>query len=310
MLKKKYSVENWSEYNQILKTRGSLTIWFSEEVVEKWKSPTKTGKQGRPETYSNQMILTCLMIKNLFKLPYRQTVGFIESIFEKMNMKHIKVPFFTQLQKRAAQMKVPLLRIKSNGPNHLIVDSSGMKIAGEGEWKCRTHGKAKRRKWIKVHIGVDEEDQEVSSAVVSTSNVMDFEVLGEIIDCAGEGVKKVIGDGIFDNFESYKICHEKKIRLLSPPRSNAAIAKDLPLHLLLRNEHIKIIKDIGKKRWKQESNYHKRSLVETAFSRLKRILGEKVYSKKFDTIANEVIVKLNVLNFMTHLGMPETVVVA
>jgi hypothetical protein len=295
-----YKVRNWREYNRALKERYSLTIWVHEDARKGWAAEP-TGRRGRPFTYGDVVIEVCLRVRSLFRLPLRGVEGFMRSIEDWTNM---PVPDYTILSRRAHRLNVNLDIVPRNEPVHLVVDSSGLKIYGEGEWKVRTHGVGKRRTWRKIHIGVDEATGRVLVAELTKADVADCDVLPRMLRQLESPVSKVGGDGAYDKKKDYRAIARIGARAIIPPRCDAvANARGRPS---ARDENIKRIDRIGLKRWKVESGYHRRSLVETAFSRLKRIFGGGLRSRIFGNQRTEAMTELSVMNKMTSLGMPDS----
>ena len=158
--KTQYRIRNWSEYNAALKNRGSLTFWVEEEVLKGWLNEQKTGKRGASPSYSALAIATMSTIGSVFDLPGRQTQGFMESLFALMGVE-LTVPDHSTVSRRLGKLSVSLPIIKRQAARHLVVDSTGIKVYGEGEWKVRQHGYSKRRTWRKLHLGVDETTGEI-----------------------------------------------------------------------------------------------------------------------------------------------------
>lgn len=147
-----YRTTNWRAYNAALKQRGSLRIWFDPEM--EWLA-VPSGRRGRPATFSDAAIQTCLMLKALFGLPLRQTTGLVESLL-KLAKLDWPVPDFSTLCRRQNDLTVTIPYRPSTGALHLLVDSTGIKARGEGEWCCRKHGASRPRQWAKVHLGIDD----------------------------------------------------------------------------------------------------------------------------------------------------------
>lgn len=141
-----YKTRNWPAYNEALKRRGSLTIWFDPAMT--WDA-APTGKRGRQPDYSDAAIQTCLTMKVLFGMALRQTTGFVESLLRLIGLDWA-VPDFSTLSRRQKTLKVNIPYRGSDGPLHLLVDSTGIKVEGEGEWNARKHGGTKRRVWRKI----------------------------------------------------------------------------------------------------------------------------------------------------------------
>jgi hypothetical protein len=296
-----YRVRNWREYNQALKDRFSLTIYIDKGLDKQWK-PDPTGKRGRPYEYSDYVIQCCLTIRSLFHLPLRGVEGFMSSI---KKMTKMPVPDYTVMSRRAHKLQADLGKIKKGEPVHLVIDSSGLKIFGEGEWKVRAHGVGKRRTWRKIHIGIDEATGRVLVAELTKADKADCDVLPKMLKKVKTPVSKVGADGAYDKKKDYKAIAKIKAQAIIPPRCDAvANTKGKPS---ARDENIKRINKIGLKRWKKENGYHRRSLVETAFSRFKHIFGGDLRSRKFKNQEAEAMMKLSLMNKMTDLGMPVSV---
>jgi hypothetical protein len=155
--KDKYRVTNWSSYNKSLIGRGDITIWIEEEALDNWyyEGPDQ---QGAQYFYSDQCIECLLQLKAAFKLQYLQLEGFASSIIKLMYF-NIEIPSYTQICRRAKEINIDIEAPKSKTPMFLVIDSTGLKVYGEGEWKTRKHGISKRRTWRKLHLGVDEKNR-------------------------------------------------------------------------------------------------------------------------------------------------------
>jgi len=128
-----YKTTNWRSYNEALKLRGSLTIWFDPEM--RWEAKP-SGKRGRQQSYSDTAIQTCLTMKVLFGMALRQTTGFVASLLKLIGL-NWAVPDFSTLCRRQKERVVNIPYRGSDGPLHLLVDSTGIKAEGEGEWHAR-----------------------------------------------------------------------------------------------------------------------------------------------------------------------------
>jgi hypothetical protein len=151
--KTKYRVTNWAEYDRALVRRGDITLWISEEAVEGWK-PASSGNRGGQKKLSDHAIETALVPRLVFKLPLRQAEGFLRSILSLMDL-NLETPDHTTVSRCSQQLNVDLRRAAEDGPIHLIIDSTGLSIVGEGEWATVKHGGSGKRVWKKLHLGVD-----------------------------------------------------------------------------------------------------------------------------------------------------------
>jgi IS5 family transposase len=305
--KKQYRIRNWQKYNKALVNRGSLTIWFDEKSIAEWHNTQHSGQRGRPQDYSDTAIICALTLRNIFRLPLRATQGLVASLISLLQL-HITAPDYSTLCRRQSSLILPQYKSNHNKPLHLVVDGSGFKIYGEGEWKMRQHGKEKRRVWRKLHIAVDESSQDIVMAVISDSNVHDSEVLDLLLPLKEDiVVSQVTGDGAYDTHNCYNAAIKIGAKPCFPPRINAARNKPVDEAHRLRNRVVGSVRSKGLKKWKVKNNYHRRSLSETAFSRLKKIFGSSAASRAFENQVVELGLRCHILNRMNQLGMPDSV---
>jgi IS5 family transposase len=309
MAKPAYRIRNWSQYNDALVRRGSLTLWVDEASLGAWRyqGPTQRGAQFR---FSDSAIECLLTLRAVYHLTLRATEGLARSLFELMQT-DLPVPDYSTLCRRAGPVRITLPR-RATGPLHLILDSTGLKVHGEGEWKVRQHGYSKRRTWLKLHLAVDPETHEIQAAVVSEPGVTDEEAAPFLLGQVEGPIAGVWADGAYDRRAVYEELDRRGARAVIPPRRDAKIQRhgNTAGPRLARDENLRRIRRIGRKAWKEESGYHERSPGETAMSRMKTIFGPGVSSRKDTQRASEVGVRCRALNIMTHQGMPVTVRVA
>jgi hypothetical protein len=313
--KDKYRTRNWKEYSQSLVNRGSITFWFSEDAIAKWHSVERTGRPGRPDTYSDDAIRCGLMIKAVFRIALRALQGFVESLIDILGLELI-CPHYSVFSRRAKDLQIPLRKLLKPGENlNVIFDSTGVKVFGEGEWKVRKHGYSKRRTWRKVHVGMCADSGQVVVSAVTSNSVCDDEAMIYMME-ALEGVPlgDILGDGAYDTTDCREAIHDRGGRPVIPPDKNAKLQKRKPFPCLqARDEAVRRIQELGdegRALWKQEVGYHRRSRVETLMFRFKTILGDRLASRRESTQATEVVIKLDVLNRMTELGRPKSYRVA
>ena len=185
-----------------------------------------------------------------------------------------------------------------------MIDSSGLKVYGEGEWKVRVHGKAKRRTWLKLHISMDAETHQLTAASLTDKDVLDRNALAGLLEQTVSEVERVCADGAYDFEQCYRAIKKRQAVAVIPPREDAVVRGKSPFEQ--RDENVREIKSQGRKEWKRESTYHRRSLVETAFFRLKTIFSERLRSRRMDTQTTEARIRCMAMNRMTSLGMPES----
>lgn len=298
-----YKTRNWPAYNKALKRRGSLTIWFDPAMT--WEA-APTGKRGRQPEYSEAAIQTCLTMKVLFGMALRQTTGFIESLLRLVCLVWA-VPDFSTLSRRQKTLSVNIPYRGSDGPLHLLVDSTGIKVEGEGEWNARKHGGSKRRVWRKIHIGIDEKTLEIRAAEFTTSDVGDAPVLPELLDqiAPEQEIASVTADGAFDTRKCHNAIAARGAAAIIPPRKNAKPWKPDTPGAVARNEILRASKRLGRTIWRRWSGYHRRSRAETKMHCIK-LLGQRLMARDFDRQVAEFQVRVAVLNGFTALGTPIT----
>ena len=299
----KYRTLNWAEYNLSLKQRGSLSIWFDPQMA--WEAEA-SGLRGRQQTYSDAAIQACLTLKVLFSLPLRQTTGFVESLLRLVGLDWA-VPDFSTLCRRQRTLTVALPYRGSAGPLHLLIDSTGIKAEGEGEWNARKHGGSKRRRWRKIHIGIDEQTLEIRVIEATSSSIGDAPVLPDLINQIppDEEIGSVTADGAYDTRKCHDAIAARNAHAVIPPRKNAKLWKPDTPGARARNEAVRSSKYLGRALWRQLTGYHRRSRVETKMHCVK-LLGQCLSARDFDRQVAEIQIRAAILNGFTALGIPRT----
>jgi hypothetical protein len=288
---------NWREYNKKLVQRGSLTFLIDPKVMKTLGPKAQKKRKGRPLEFSGELILLLLMIKIHYKMPYRMLEGFARFFFEQF--KKMKVPTYSLTCKRAKGLSTKLPKLSSCRPQTVIVDATGIKVQGEGEWKVKVHGKGRPRKWIKMHVAIDERTQEIVGEVSTEATVDEGKAFPKVVQQVRGRPKLVIGDGAYDDRDVRDLIRKKGGKGLIPPPSNAVChGTDLE-----RDDAIKMIRVFGgdkiaKSIWGKLSGYSRRALVETAFSRYKKMFGERAFSRTQERIILENRLKCVLLNKM------------
>ena len=192
--KARYKVTNWSAYEAGLRQRGSLTIWFSEEAVTAWRAAPRTTPGGQAR-YSDLAIETSLILRAVFHQPLRQTEGLVGSLLELMGL-DLPVPDHSTLSRRARTLAVAPQA--ASGPVHLLVDSTGVKLSGPGEWLVEKHGTQRRRAWRKLHLAVDAKTGTIVASTLTSKEVDDAAELGALLGQVDEPLAAVVADGAYD----------------------------------------------------------------------------------------------------------------
>lgn len=302
--KPRYRITNWRDYNRALVARGSITLWIDDEVLANWRA---TGGKGL--RYSDAAMLCALSLRAVFRLPLRQTQGFLLGLKLVLGLT-IDIPHYSSFCRRAATLEVPqFTRPAGSEPLHLAIDSTGLKVHGEGEWKVRTHGKDKRRVWRKLHLGVDTATGEIATHALTPSETHDGTELPGLLAQVEGAIAAVYADKAYDSFESHRAILARQAQPVIPPRKGAAIRPPPGLKNPTPTRGIAVarIAEIGRKAWKEETSYHRRSLAETAMGRYKAIIGPRLASRTFDRQEVEAAIGVHCINRFTALGMPVSV---
>jgi transposase len=302
--KGKYRVSNWPEYDAALIRRGSLTIWVTEEAVAAWHAPA-TGARGGQPIYADIAIETGLALRLVLHQPLRQTDGALRSIADLLNV-DIRIPDHTTFSRRGAGLTILPKRIERDEPLHLLVDSTGVKVYGEGEWLDEKHGVRSRRRWRKLHLGVDANTHEIVAVELTLDDVGDVSTIPDLLDQIERPVASMIGDGAYDGQAVYDAALKRhpEAAVIIPPRSTAVSSETASTQ---RDKHLEMITRHGRIGWQQRSGYSRRSRVETAMYRYKTIIGRRLHARTLPNQKTEAKIGCNVLNRMARLGMPVSI---
>jgi Transposase DDE domain len=301
--RQKHKVTNWREYDASLRQRGSLTVWFTDEAIAAWRAAPRTTRGGQP-WYSPLAILTALTLRAVFRLALRQTEGLIGSVLRLLGLE-LAVPDHSTLSRRAEALEVPRPRPDGDGePVHLLVDSTGLKLCGPGEWLAEKHGTRKRRSWKKLHLGVDAETGRILASELTGHDVDDGSRIGPLLDRVAGPVASLTGDGAYDQQGIYASVAERHPEAagIVPPRSTAVPSDTAEAAPTQRDRHLRFIAEHGRMGWQRASGYTKRARAEAAVSRFKRVIGDRLRSRTDRRRATEVDVAARALNRMLQLG--------
>jgi hypothetical protein len=304
-----YRVRNWTQYNAGLIARGDVTMWIDQSLFE--PSDTGVSRRGRPCVYPDAVIQMLLGLKQVFHLPLRALQGFAMSL-RRLAFAELPVPNYTTLSRRAQDLEVVLPAARPGEALHLVVDSTGLKVFGEGEWKVRKHGYSKRRTWRKVHLAMDARSGQICAALMTHQDVGDADVLPDLLDQLPHEtpVGIVGGDGAYDSKSSHAAIAARGAQPSIPPREGAMPWPEATPGAAWRNAAIDVIARSSRREWKKASGYHRRSLVENLMYRLKTLTGHSLWAREVGSQATEVAIRVGVLNRMTELARPQSVRVA
>jgi len=306
--KQRYRPANSAAYDAALRQRGSLTIWFTDAAIAAWKPEARTTRGGQPR-YSALAITTALTLRAVFRLALRQTEGLIGSIIALLGL-DLAVPDHSTLSRRAETLAVARPH-PSSGPIHLLVDSTGLKLCGPGEWLVEKHGTRTRRDWRKLHLGVDADTGRIVAATLTTSDVDDSSQVGSLLNQVNDPVASFTADGAYDQDGVYGEVtgRHPDAAVIVPPRSSAVPSGTAETAPTRRDQHLQLIAKRGRMAWQKASGYNWCALVEADISRLKRVIGDGLRSRTDRRRANEVAIAISVLNRMLDLGRPEYVLI-
>jgi len=297
--KTKYHVGNWPAYDRALVRRGDVTLWLAPEAIATWEAPG-VGKRGG-QLQSDLAIETALTLRLIFHLPLRQTEGFLTSIFWMLGL-DLSAPDHTTLSRRGQRLDLTLRRDLTDGGLHLIVDSTGLSISGEGEWAAVKHGGRGMRGWKKLHLGVDGTSVIVAHALTG-GHVDDATTAIDLIAAVDGDVSCVTADAAYDAIGIYEAAAARDAKVVIPPTRTATVSRRRP-RSPARDRTIRKVQAVGWRRWKKESGYHRQARVENAFFRYKSIIGDGLRARSPAGQETEAVLACNILNQMTQLGRP------
>jgi hypothetical protein len=301
-----YRVKNWREYEKSLRDRGDITFWVSQDAIDAW-TPQPNGKRGGQPVYSDLAIETALMLRLLFHLPLRQTEGFLGSILRLMGLDH-PCPDHTTLSRRNQTIEVR--RHSKNLPDgalSFIVDSTGLEICGQGEWHTKKHGDKYRKRWKKLHLGVDENGW-ILACMVTDSDCHDPSQVLDLLGQVDRPIRQFVADGIYDQELVYDAVdqHSPGATIIVPPRKDAVLSGAADGSASQRDRHIEAISKVGRFRWKRESGYYLQSHAENVVSRYKRIITGRLRAKRDESHAREALFACSILNRMREMGQAQS----
>jgi hypothetical protein len=306
--KARFNVTNWREYDASLRQRGSLTVWFTEEAIAAWKATPRTTRGGQRH-YSPLAILTGLTLKTVFHLALRQTEGLIGSILRLLRL-DLAVPDHSTLSRRAETLEVPRPRSSSGAEAvHLLVDSTGLKLWGAGEWLLEKHGTKTRRSWRGLHLGVDADSGQIHACLLTNHDSDDGAQVGPLLDQVEDALASFTGDGAYDQDNVAAAIAERHpdATIIVPPRSSAVPSDMADTAPTQGDRHLQHNTEHGLTAWQKASGYNLRARAETAMSRYKQVIGDGLRSHTDERRATEVNVAAHVLNRMLALGRPNSV---
>jgi len=301
--KTKYRVSNWAEYDRALVKRGDITLWISDDAITSWK-PAPTRRRGAQRKFSDHAIETALTLRLVFSLPLRQAEGFLRSVLSLMAL-DLRSPDHTTLSRRSQHLNTQLARVPTKEPIHLIIDSTGLSIVGEGEWAAAKYGGRGRRGWKKLHLGVDRTGMIVAE-ILTDGDVNDAKTALALIDNVEGDIETLTADAAYDTIAIYDTAAARRIEVVIPPSKSATRSRQRRSWTSARDRTIMRVREVGRREWKKESGYHRQARVENTFFRYKTIVGPRLRARNSGSQQAEAIIACNILNRMTALGRPES----
>ena len=298
--KTRYRVANWPAYNEALVRRGDVTLWLAPEAIAAW-TPHRSGTRGGQRRYSDLAIETALTLRLIYHLPLRQAEGFLNSLFTIMKI-DLCAPDYTTLSRRGQRLKRRLRPVATGAHIHLILDSTGLSIVGEGEWAALKHGGRGRRGWKKLHLGVDQTGVILAHAL--TDGTGDDATTGlELITAVDGDLVRLIADAAYDTVAVYDIAGARGANVVVPPARTANVSRRGP-RSRARDRTINRVRTLGRRRWKKASGYHRQARVENTLFRYKVIIGDGLRARSPGGQGSEAVLACKILNRMTALGRP------
>ncbi len=310
MPKRRDKVTNWQDYEAGLRQRGSLTIWFTEEAIAAWRAVPRTTPGGQAR-YSDLAIETSLILRTVFHQPLRQTEGLVGSILHRLGVE-LAVPDHSTLSRRARTLRLPPEPGSAGGAVERLVDSTGVKLCGPGEWLVEKHGAQRRRAWKKLHVGLDAATGRVVAATLTDHDVDDGSQVGPLLEQIDEPLACLVADGAYDQtgVTEAVVEHTPDAAVIVPPRSTAVPSANAKTNPTQRDQHLQFIAEHGRMAWQKAFRYNVRALVEAFFSRWKRVIGDALRFRTEERRNIEIAIAIRILNHMLDLGRPDSVRVA
>jgi hypothetical protein len=300
----RYKVENWAEYDAALVRRGSLTVWVTPEAITAW-TLARTGRRGRPQKYSDIAVETGLMLRLAFGRPWRQTEGLLGSIMGLLGL-NLPVPDHTTFSRRSADLSVAPALKRTAGPVTVVIDSTGLKVFGAGEWQQEKHGGKPRRTWRKLHLAVNPDTGDILASELTTTDDGDASLVGALLEKVPQEITAVLADGAYDGDPVYRAvaAHSAEAAVIIPPRKTAVLSDTAETAPTRRDRHLQLIAEKRRLGWQRAVGYGKRSLVEVAVLRYKALIGRGLRARTLPAQKTEAAAGCRALNVMTSLGRP------
>jgi hypothetical protein len=300
-------IRNRRQYNRALINRGRLTVWFDEYAIEAWRNTEPAAGPGAPRLYADLAIGCALVFKAVYHLSLRAAQGFLSSVVELMQLT-LPIPDYSTVSRRQGTLQVRLPIESGGSPRHVVIDATGLKVYGAGEWHVRTHRVGRRRMWRKLHLGIDETTKEIVAVDLTESRVHDSQRVSSLLKQIPDPIGQVSGDGAYDTRACYEEVLQRGVTPAFVPRRTAqpgAIPEPTGWRAA-RNRTLQQIEQQGRYAGRVASGCTRQSIAENTIFRFKTLFGGRLWARGLDTQRTEARVNCSVLNRMAQLGMPET----
>ena len=298
--KTKYRIANWPACNRAIVHRGDVTVWVSSEAITAW-TPRRSGQRGGQRRYSDLAIETALTLRLLNHLPLRQAEGFLHALFGRMRL-DFSVPDSMTLSRRSQHLRRCLRPVPPGEGLHLVLDSTGLSIVGAGEWAAATHGGRGRRGWRKLHRGV-EQSGVIRVHTLTEATGEDATTALDLLNAVEGPLVRVTADAAYDTVAVYETATARGAPVIIPPAKTANISGHGP-RSPARDRTVTLVKQLGRRRWKQVSGSHRQGRVENTFFRDTSIIGDGLRARSPAGQGSEAVLGCAILNRMTALGRP------
>ena len=304
----RYRIRNWRAYNRALINRGRLTVWFDEHAIAGWRNTEPAIGPGAPRTYADLAIECTLVFKSVYHLSLRAAQGFLSSVMELMRLP-LPIPDYSTVSRRQGALHVHMSALPQSDPRHVVIDATGLRVYGAGEWHVWKHRVSRRRTWRKLHLGIDETTKEIVAVELTGSRVHDSQPLPALLEQIPDPIEQVSGDGAYDTQTCYEAVLQRHATPTFVPRRTArpCSTEDPTGWRAARNGILEQIAVHGRSVWRALSGCTRQSIAENTMFRFKQMFGGRLWAWGLETQRAEARVKCAVLNHMTQLGMPESV---
>lgn len=291
---------NWSEYENKAVMRGNLMFYISPEIAKSWyPAPNVPKKPGGQQIYTDKCIEDLMGLKYLLGLDYRALEGFAKGLLTASGLRHLPHPDRSTINDRSISMRIKLPLLTNPKTGYVAsLDSTGLKIHGQGEWNRKKHKQRDRANWVKMHLVIDNQSMQILAVESTADDVQDPEMFNDLMNGLPNTPSAVIGDGAYDTFNAYQRAINDGFDLIVPPKNTAVVTKSDQPHIIARNKQVEYYQGKGIHAWANKNDYWKRNRVETTMSRFVTKFSDRLSARIVQAQQNEVVIKCKLLNIM------------